>query len=66
MRPRNLLILAVLWLFTLVTVASSFDLMSILILGVMFFVTYSTIRREMNEEYTTEPAPDEPNDDGDE
>ena len=66
MRPRNLLILAGLWLFTLLTVASSFDWLSILVLGIMFFVTYSTIRREMSEEYAAEPASDEPSDAGDE
>lgn len=66
MRPRNLLILAVLWLFTLLTVASFFDWTSILLLAVMFLITYSSVRREMNEEYTAEPAPDEPSDTGDE
>ena len=66
MRPRNLLILAVLWLFTLLTVASFFDWTSILLLAVMLLVTYSSVRREMSEEYPTEPSPDEPSDAGDE
>lgn len=66
MRPRNLLILAVLWLFTLLTVASFFDWTSILLLAVMFLITYSSVRREMNEEYAAEPASDESSDTGDE
>ena len=66
MRPRNLLILAVLWLFTLLTVAAFFDWTSILILAVMALITYSSIRREMSEERAVEPASDEPGDADDE
>ena len=66
MRPRNLLILAVLWLFTLLTVASYFDWTSIILLAIMFLITYSTVRREMSEDYPAEPASDEPGDAGDE
>jgi hypothetical protein len=66
MRPRNLLILAVLWLLTLLTVAASFDWTSIILLAVMVLITYSSVRREMGQEYPSEPASDEPGDAGDE
>jgi len=66
MKTRNLLILAVLWLFTLVTVAASFDWTSILLLAVMFLVTYSSIRRGTSAEYTVEPTPEEPDEANDE